>query len=142
MSVHVIGLVFLAVLLWGSAPVVEKLGFGQGGTDPFVALSIRSVAVIIGLLVIAVATGNAAAFRATNARAVLFFAASGLMAGLFGTWAYLGALKCGEASRIVPISASYPLVTALLSLLLLKEDFTLSRLVGTCFVVAGIWLLK
>lgn len=142
MSVQVAGLIVLAVVLWGSAPVVEKLGFGQGGTDPFVALTIRSIAVIVGLLVITLGIGNAAAFRATNPRAALLFAASGLMAGLFGTWAYLGALKSAEASRIVPISASYPLVTALLSLLLLKEDFSLSRLLGTVLVVAGIWLLK
>lgn len=106
------------------------------------ALTIRSIAILVGLVVIARGSGNAAVFRATSPRAVLFFAVSGLMAGLFGTSAYLAALKSAEASRIVPISASYPLVTALLSLLLRKEDFTLTRLPGTVSVVAGIWFLQ
>lgn len=142
MSTQVAGLLVLAVVLWGSAPVLEKLGFGHYGTDPFVALAIRSIAVMVGVVVITLGTGNAAAFRAIHPRVGAVFALSGLMAGLFGTWAYLGALKSGEASKIVPISASYPLVTALLSILLLKEDFTLSRLLGTVLVVAGIWFLK
>ena len=45
-------------------------------------------------------------------------------------------------SKIVPIAACYPLVTALLSVLVLKEGVTLSRVVGTALIVSGIWLVK
>ena len=86
--------------------------------------------------------GKAQALIETSPKAILFFAISGILAGLLGTWTYLAALKMGEASRVVPISATYPLVTALLSFLILKEDLTLSRILGTILVVAGIWLLK
>lgn len=132
----------LSVIFWGMTPVVEKAGFAQGNIDPFIALTIRSLATIIGLVVILLGMGKVQALTETTPKAFIFFALSGLLAGLLGTWTYLTALKIGEVSRVVPISATYPLVTALLSFIILKEDFSLSRILGTLFIVTGIWLIK
>jgi transporter family protein len=65
-----------------------------------------------------------------------------MMAGLLGMWTYYAALKMEATSKIVPIAASYPLVTALLSVLILREEVTLPRVVGTAFIVIGIWFVK
>jgi bacterial/archaeal transporter family protein len=111
-------------------------------SDPFVALTIRSFSVIVGLLILGVGMGKMEALIHASPRMILFFALSGLLAGLLGTWCYLAALKIGASSRVVPISATYPLVTAILSCLLLREGFTLSRILGTVLIVAGISLLK
>ena len=142
MSYQVFILVIIAVILWGATPVVEKTGFAQADTDPFIALAIRSIAAVLGVLLIVAGTGKFQTLLETNFKTIALFALSGILAGLLGTWAYLSALKLGEASRVVPISATYPLVTAFLSFLILKEDFSLTRIAGTCLIVIGIWLLK
>ena len=57
-------------------------------------------------------------------------------------WTYFGALKLDETSKIVPIAAIYPLVTAVLSILILKEGVTLFRLIGTLLIIIGVWLVR
>jgi bacterial/archaeal transporter family protein len=52
------------------------------------------------------------------------------------------ALAKGEASRVVPISSVYPLVTVVASVAFLSERFTLTRGVGTALVVLGVVLLS
>ncbi|HNU72624.1 MAG TPA: EamA family transporter [Thermodesulfobacteriota bacterium] len=144
MTYQVLGFTLMAVIFWGVTPVVEKLGFIRAGSDvdPFVALSIRSLAVFVGLIVLIVGTGKWQLLSETRPVTVLFFAASGILAGLLGTWAYLTAIKSGNASHVVPLSATYPLVTVLLSCMVLKEDVTLGKLLGTVCVIMGVWLLK
>jgi transporter family protein len=51
------------------------------------------------------------------------------------------ALSNGEVTRVIPVSSVYPLVTALLAFLVLNEQFSPMRLVGTALVVIGVTLL-
>jgi uncharacterized membrane protein len=51
-------------------------------------------------------------------------------------------LKMEATSKIVPIAACHPLVTVLLSVLVLKEGVTVHRVIGTALIVSGIWLVK
>jgi transporter family protein len=64
------------------------------------------------------------------------------MAGILGMWTYYMALKMEATSKVVPIAACYPLVTAFLSVLILNEGLSVSRVIGTALIVAGIWLVK
>ena len=132
----------LSVFVWGLTPVVEKTGFSHAQIDPLIALTIRGFATMVGLVIIILGLGKTQALIDVNPKAALCFATSGLLAGLLGTWTYLAALRLCEASRVVPISATYPLVTSLLSFFILKEDFSLTRVLGTILVVTGIWLIK
>ena len=77
-----------------------------------------------------------------DGKSFLLFGASGMMAGLLGMWTYYTALKMEATSKIVPIAASYPLVTALLSFLILREGVTLPRVFGTALIVMGIWFVR
>ena len=43
---------------------------------------------------------------------------------------------------MVPITATYPLITVLLSWLILQEGITASRVIGTVLIVLGVWLVK
>jgi uncharacterized membrane protein len=47
-------------------------------------------------------------------------------------------LKMEATSKIVPIAACYPLVTVLLSVLVLRKGVRLHRVVGTAFIVSGV----
>ena len=68
-------------------------------------------------------------------------AASGAFASC-SLLAFFIALGRGEASRVVPVSAAYPLVTAIVAALALSEELTPLRLAGTVLVVLGVVILS
>jgi transporter family protein len=110
--------------------------------DPLVGVTIRSTIVTIGLFILTFLLGKGRSLVEVDGRSILLFGLSGLMAGLVGMWTYYAALKMEATSKIVPIAACYPLVTALLSTLILKEGVTLPRVIGTVLIVTGVWLVK
>ncbi len=133
-------LLIITALLWGATPILEKLGLAK--TDPLTAVSIRTISVAVILLVFLAVTGRIKEVMQVDARTVIIFVVSGLMAGVLGMLTYFGALKLEPTSKIVPIVAAYPLITVILSVLILKEGVTLLRLAGTILIILGIWLVK
>ena len=136
----VILLLIATTLLWGSTPILEKIGLSK--VDPLIGVTIRSAIVTAGLFLLTFLLGKGRALIELDGKSVLLFGASGMMAGLLGMWTYYAALKMEATSKIVPIAACYPLVTALLSVLILKEGVTLHRIIGTALIVSGIWMVK
>jgi bacterial/archaeal transporter family protein len=136
----VIFLLVVATLLWGATPILEKIGLTK--VDPLVGITIRSAVATVGLLILTLLLGRGRALIEVDGKGFLLFGASGVLAGALGMWAYYAALKMEATSKIVPISASYPLVTALLTVLILREGVTLPRVIGTALIVIGIWFVK
>ncbi|MCX8118014.1 MAG: EamA family transporter [Desulfobacterota bacterium] len=136
----VILLLAVTTLLWGATPILEKMGLTK--VDPLVGVTLRSSIVTAGLLFLTVVMGKGKDLISVDGKSLLLFGASGLMAGLFGMWTYYMALKLEPTSKIVPIAASYPLITALLSVLVLNEGLSLPRVIGTALIVSGLWLVK
>jgi bacterial/archaeal transporter family protein len=66
---------------------------------------------------------------------------SGLLAA-GGLIVFFIALRHGEASRVVPITSAYPLVTLVLSAIVLAEHITVLRLLASALVVGGVILLS
>jgi transporter family protein len=133
-------LLVITAILWGATPILEKIGLAK--VDPLIGITIRSTVVTLGLLIITFVMGKGKALMEVDAKGFFLFGASGVMAGLLAMWTYYTALKAGATSKIVPIAACYPLVTALLSVLILREGVTFSRVMGTALIVSGIWLVK
>lgn len=133
-------LLIITGLLWGLSPILEKAGLAK--VDPIIAITIRSFTVSIVLAVIMMVTGRVKDLINVDTKGLLLFAVSGILAGLLGMWTYFGALRLQPASKIVPITAAYPLITVLLSVLILKEGVTLANILGTILIIAGIWLVK
>jgi len=136
----IILLLIVTTLLWGFTPILEKIALTK--VDPLVGITIRTTIAAVGLLILTLLLGRGRALIEVDGKGFLFFGVSGLLAGTLGMWAYYGALKMEATSKIVPISASYPLVTALLSVLILREGVTLPRVIGTALIVIGIWFVK
>jgi transporter family protein len=136
----VIFLLVVTTLLWGATPILEKIGLTK--VDPVVGITIRSAVATVGLLIFTLLLGRGRALMEVDGKGFLLFGASGVLAGALGMWAYYAALRMEATSKIVPISASYPLVTALLSVLILREGVTLPRVIGTALIVIGIWFVK
>ncbi len=127
-------------LLWGTTPIFEKIGLAK--VEPLIGVTIRSAIVTAGLFLLTFLTGKGRTLMELDGKSLFLFGASGMMAGLLGMWTYYGALRMEVTSKVVPIAASYPLVTSLLSVLVLKEEVTLHRVIGTALIVSGIWLVK
>ncbi len=131
----------LAVLFWGSAPVFEKLGLAT--LPPSAGIFIRSVIAAIGTTVIFTLSGNGWAWASSaSPRALFFLAIAGFNSAFLGQFFYFNALKLGEASRIVPLCSTYPFVAFVLSIFILGESITLSKIAGMSCVLLGIYLLR
>ena len=69
----------------------------------------------------------------------------GVVAGVFVIGSFLTislALERGEASQVIPVTASYPVFTAILAVIVLGERLTARRLTGTGVVVLGVVLVS
>ena len=51
------------------------------------------------------------------------------------------ALRGGQASQVVPVTAAYPMASAIMAAILLSESITPLRAIGTGLVVTGIVIL-
>lgn len=133
-------LIIITTLLWGFTPIIEKIGLVK--LDPIIGVTIRSLIVTMSLLILILLSGKFKELLEVDVKSILIFSASGLMAGLFAMWTYYTVLKQWPTSKVVPISASYPLITMILSAFILKEGVNFSRMIGTLLIVLGILLVK
>ncbi len=135
-----IALLVITMLLWGTTPLMEKVGLRE--VDPLIGVFLRSAAVVIVLAIVFFFSGRYGELTRVSPKNIALFTGSGIMAGLVAMWTYFYVLKYGMVSQIVPITASYPLVTALLAFLVLGESFSIQRVVGIIMTVTGIILVK
>ncbi len=130
----------LTTLFWGAAAIFDKLALGK--TSPFAGMMVRQFILAGILFMVGVGSGRLGNLAALNGRTILFFGLSGICGGVAGLWTYYHALRLGGASLVVPITATYPLITVLLGWLILQESLTVPRVVGTGLIVLGVWLVK
>ena len=131
----------LTSLIWGFAPAFEKLGL-TGRIDPFLGVVIRTIPIAVISLVTLVVMGRTGSLTTVDPKSALFVMAGGVIAGLLGQFAFYSALKTGQASVVVPIAATYPLVAFVVSMVFLGEPFTWQKAAGICLVVGGVIMLK
>ncbi len=65
---------------------------------------------------------------------------SGITASVASICFYL-ALKKGESSIVVPLTSLYPVITVLLSILLLQESFTIKKIIGVILAITAAIIL-
>lgn len=135
-----IGLLVVTMILWGTTPLLEKIGLRE--VDPAIGVFIRSAAVVAVLAVYLLATGRFPELARVSVKNYAIFAATGIMAGLLAMWTYFYVLRSGMISQVVPITASYPILTAALGILVLGEAATPQRILGIVLAVSGIVLVK
>jgi transporter family protein len=133
-------LLFVTMFLWGSTPLLEKMGLKE--VEPLTGILIRSGAITIVLLVVYLFNGRIHELTKISLKNYSLFAASGIMAGLIAMWTYYYLLKTGMTSKIVPIAAAYPFITAILSIVILGEQVTFQRIIGIVFTIGGIILIQ
>ena len=126
---------------WGLAPIFSKIGLVK--PDPTVALAFRSLVISVILLFWAIVTGHLGSiYSLAISKSGIFIAAEGICASLLGHLAYYYAIKYGDVSKLVPVTASFPLIAMVLAILLLSEKLTPSKAIGAIFIVAGVVIIK
>ena len=131
----------LAAIAWGCAPILEKLGLSK--IPVFTGLVFRSIGVLVGaiiLILFQLQTVKEAFLKLPQGWGLLVL--GGLVASIIGQIFFYHALKEGEASLVVPLGASYPLISFLLGIIFLKESVTAAKGFGLLFVMIGVFLLK
>jgi transporter family protein len=124
----------IAMLVWGIWGLFPKLATNY--------LSPASVMVFsgIGSVPVTIAVLTYLNFRLdTHPKGIIL----ALLAGLIGTLAtvpFLYAIGKGKTSVVVPITSLYPLVTILLSFLILREPITLKQGLGILFALLALLL--
>ncbi len=130
--------VLLAFVLWGLWAFLIKLAgryFTSGFTLLLYGASYFIVVTLLSLLFFRNEI-NKDIFNIGLVFIVIASIASGL-ANLF----FYSALSKGNASLVVPLTALYPLITIILSLVILKESLSFYQIIGIVFaLVAGVLL--
>ena len=128
-----------AAIVRGAAPPAVKLGLAEWN-DPFAAVLI-SYTVSAAVLILAALVRAGGRLPPVGARGTAWFVAVGFCNGLAVLLIY-AALARGPVTLVAPLFAAYPLVTLVLSRLLLRhEPFGLRLALGVAATVAGVVLL-
>lgn len=130
----------LSAMIWGCVPLMEKIGLGQA--SPVAGVMVRSVGIVIGLFLFSFVGSPWETTRGLGWTSILLLMAGGLLASFVGQMAFYHALRAGAISQVTPVAGTYPLVAALLGWIVLKEPFTIPRLLGVLSIVLGVVLLR
>lgn len=128
-------LALVAAILWGLAPIFDKLAL-QTGVSIYVANLVRLLSAVLVMSVLA-----AKHSFSISLNAIFYLAIAGVIGGALAMMLYYSALSVSETAKIVAITASYPLFTALFAYIFLNEDLSLKTLIGIALVFLGILFL-
>lgn len=140
MSSSVVLFSLLAILCWGLGAYVDKLAVQR--LSPSAVFFSRYYLMFLLLFPFLVMTWSRNKWEVSQAGkpAVLALIFSALFTNA-GMYFYYNALSQGQASRVVPLCSTYPLVAFFLAVLLLNEPFTFYKSFGTLLIVLGVSLL-
>lgn len=137
------GLLFIliAVIVWTGATIALKIGVI--GVDPVLAAGMRiaSSAVVLIFLFNLKTEKGAVSFLWNNKKNLLLIAASGLFTYGLAAVGYISAIQWIGAGKTVLLTASAPLFTLPLSILILKEEPTRFAIIGIIISVIGVCLV-
>ena len=132
-------LALLVAAIWGLAPIFEKLSLHS--MSPLYVLFIRFVLVTSLFVPIFITSNQALNLDQLTLKNLMLILIPGILA-VIGIYLYFNALADSSASKIVPLTAIYPLFTCFYAFIFLKEDFTTEKIIGTILIVAGVFILN
>ena len=136
---HALFFAIATVLLWGVAPVIEKVALREVNVLP--AVCIRSFAVSSLLLLYLTATRGFGGLSGLPWRVYILIIIGGTCASLIGQATFFKTLQSDQATIAVPFVATFPMVTTLGALLFLGEGLTPRKALGIAFAIVGAYLL-
>lgn len=139
MSPISMGFMLAAISLWGMWGFFGKLAINKG-MYPAAVFIAEAIATFLICLVVLSHFANRHKLHLLVEKANIFGFASGLAMAL-GLWFFYQALSREDVSVVVPITAGYPVVAALLGVILLGEVLSIIQWLGVVMIVVGIIFL-
>lgn len=141
MELSTVIFLLLAILGWGLGAFFDKACLKH--MDPSGAFYVRSLFMIFifAPLVLWKYPQTKQALVGSDRLGPLFVLGS-VVVSMAGVFFYLKALSGGAATKIVPLSSTYPFVTFALAVLFLGENITMNKLVGTLLLSGGIYFIS
>ncbi|MCK4935767.1 MAG: EamA family transporter [Elusimicrobiales bacterium] len=141
MTFITITFVGLAVLCWGTGSFLDKLilRYLDAG-NVFIAKLVATIVIFLPLVLWKLVPFKKAVENGGRISMILVFLS--VIFTMSGVYFYLKAMAGGEASSVVPLSSTYPLITFVLVCFFLGESFTTVKLVGTLLVCSGVFFLS
>lgn len=125
----------LYMLMIGALGVTTKLALRHLSWQEVIIWT----AIVYAVIAVVMLVGGIASVR-VGAGTVMGIVSGLLAAG--GLIVFFIALRHGAASKVVPITSAYPLVTLVLSAIVLAEHITALRVFASLLVVGGVVLLS
>lgn len=129
--------VILSWGLWGFA--IKLANLGAPWEQVYAASSLGIMSSHIVMISYLWITGKISPLGINKYVAIAYF---GGLAAALGGLLYNIAVREGEASIVIPLTSLYPVVSVLLSVLLLGEGLTIRKIVGVALVVLAIIILS
>jgi transporter family protein len=137
---------FLTHMSWLIPSLIYMLMIGALGVTTKLALRHLSwqdvivwTAIVYAVIALVMLLSGAASVRMGSGLSMAVLSGA-LAAG--GLIVFFIALRHGAASRVVPITSAYPLITLVLSAMVLTENINVLRVVASLLVVGGVVLLS
>ncbi len=114
--------------------ILAKIGIEN--VNSHLATAIRTVVVLVLSWGMVFLTGAQTGLRTIGSRSWLFLILSGVATGL--SWlCYYRAVQLGDVSRVVPIDKLSVVITLVLAVLILKEEWSAKSVIGGLLLTAG-----
>jgi transporter family protein len=131
-----LGYALIAIVLWGIVGLLQKMGTNNVSSRELMVWLMIGFALLLPLLWLKEGIGQ------LNVRTLSFGLVGGLANGL-GSWELFRCLEKGaKVSVAIPLTALYPLLTAVLAILVLKERLTPVEWIGVILALLAGGLLS
>lgn len=118
--------------------ILAKVGIDGVGSN--LATAIRTMVVVVMAWGMVFLTRQQSGIRSISCRSWIFLILSGLATG--ASWlCYYRALKEGDASKVVAVDKLSVVITLLLALVFLHEEFSIKSLIGCILIGAGTMMM-
>ncbi|NLH39946.1 MAG: EamA family transporter [Elusimicrobia bacterium] len=141
MTTEAVVYLVIAILSWGLGAIFDKLTLRY--LDALPAFYGRTMIMIVFFLLFILTRFSKTVNDLVRApRISLLYISLSVIVSMLGVYTYLKAMSFSDASKIVPLSSTYPLVTFIVAVLFLGESFSFNRFLGTVFVISGVYLIS
>ena len=118
--------------------ILAKIGIGEVNSN--LATAIRTIVVVLMAWGIVFMTNAQRGLSEIGRKSWIFLILSGLATG--ASWlCYYKALQMGDASKVVPIDKLSVVITLVLAVIFLHEEFTVKSAIGAVLITAGTIIL-
>lgn len=129
---------FGSALFAGATSILAKIGIED--VDSHVATALRTIVVLIFSWLMVFIVGSQSQLVDISIKSYIFLILSGMATG--ASWlCYFKALQLGDVNKVVPIDKSSTILTMVLAFIFLKEDITVSMVIGMIEIGLGTYLM-